>query len=185
MKTTIIFFAFIAMAMTTKAQYMIKMVPPSTITAQPEQYKVLQAGDSLQLTITASGAKNYQWYKNAIALVGATSATYKVASTSVNDGGAYQCIVSNGACQSFSNTSYVVVKPTPKVSITSTEGQFGTLTLRANCDDTYTCQWFKDGIIIPGAISQVYMCNTAQFGTYEVLVTNQYGASSKTSYVIK
>jgi len=110
MKTTIIFFACIAMAIATQAQYVIKLDASPTITVQPQQYKVLRVGEPLELAITASGVTSYQWQKNGIAIARATSATYKVPSVSVNDGGVYHCIARNGSCQVYSNTALVIVK---------------------------------------------------------------------------
>lgn len=66
------------------------------ITAQPKGATV-KVGKKISLYVSATGATpmTYQWYKNGVAISGATAATYEVASATDADGGDYTVIVTN------------------------------------------------------------------------------------------
>ncbi len=68
------------------------------ITAQPVAASVV-AGASAAFSVTATGtpAPSYQWRRDGEAIVGATSATYSIASAGVSHAGTYTVVVSNSA----------------------------------------------------------------------------------------
>jgi hypothetical protein len=66
------------------------------ITSQPTTTST-QVGHPLTFTVTAPGATTYQWRKNNVAISGANSDTYTIASTTFSDTGTYDVIVSNGS----------------------------------------------------------------------------------------
>lgn len=55
------------------------------------------AGDTLTLSVTATGASTYQWYKDGVALAGETASTYTKASADQDDAGSYFVAVINSA----------------------------------------------------------------------------------------
>lgn len=69
------------------------------ITSFDTTEKVLQEGDSLSLSVTATrsddGVLSYQWYRNGSQISGATSAAYKKENVSSSDAGSYTVIVKN------------------------------------------------------------------------------------------
>jgi hypothetical protein len=126
------------------------------------------SGSPVTYTATAFNggtSPTYTWFKNGIQ-VGTDSTEYT--SNAINAGDAVLCILtSNVQCASklkdTSNTSLVTVKPLPvKPSITRSND-----TLTASSVGT-TYQWFKDGVVITGAIARTY--TFTQNGNYSVLI---------------
>jgi hypothetical protein len=71
----------------------------ASITTEPADVAVFD-GDKITLTVAASGTEpvTYQWYRNDVAITGATSATYETtAGVAGDEVGDYYCIVTN-AC---------------------------------------------------------------------------------------
>ncbi len=87
------------------------------ITTQPASQS-LATGATLTLSVTASGSSlTYQWFKDNVALTGATSSTYSK-SANTADAGAYTVRVANSAGQVTSNAAALTVTtpaPTPEV----------------------------------------------------------------------
>ena len=55
-------------------------------------------GQSATFTVTATGSNlMYQWQKDGVDIVGATSATYTIEVITESDTGMYRCVVSNAA----------------------------------------------------------------------------------------
>ncbi len=77
------------------------------------------SGTNLVLNATTSGATNYQWYKNGIAISGANSATY-----TVTDAGFYEVTMSVSGC-----------KLKGSINIEYTEQPLVTEQTFSNCDD--------------------------------------------------
>jgi hypothetical protein len=133
-------------------------------------------GSTVQLQAQATTGYSYQWFKNNIAIAGATNATY-TASTS----GAYKYVASLIGCTDTSNIIMVTVKEKPSVYITTPNttvicnGQ-GAL-LQANPSTGYSYQWQMNGFDIAGATNSTY---TATIGSYyNVIISN--GTCTNTS----
>jgi Leucine-rich repeat (LRR) protein len=57
---------------------------------------ILNEGQDFNITVTCGGEYNhYQWYKNGIPILEATSSTYIIPTLQVNDVGSYNCVVTN------------------------------------------------------------------------------------------
>lgn len=79
------------------------------ITVQPTN-QTINEGETLNLSITATGATGYQWKKDNVNIPSATSATYtKENTTTADDSGAYVCVVTGAGGTVTSNTATVVV----------------------------------------------------------------------------
>lgn len=70
------------------------LAPLPTITTQPTN-QVLGTTEQLQLSVAATGATRYQWYKDDAVISGATSATYTKSSAQASDAGTYYVEVYN------------------------------------------------------------------------------------------
>lgn len=71
-------------------------MPAPVITVQPvAQNADLGTGASIHIVATGTPTPTYQWYLNGVAIGGATSATYTIASLSQANCGQYYCIASN------------------------------------------------------------------------------------------
>lgn len=82
--------------------------PLPVITAQPQDQD-LTVGQTLTISITATGATGYQWRKGNSNISGATSATYTKASVTTADDGNYDCVVTNAVGSVTSHQAKVQV----------------------------------------------------------------------------
>lgn len=75
----------------------------------------------------------------------------------------------------------VIVNPLPSCVINTTNTIFcpGDSVLIKACSGMSGYQWFRDGILIPGAVSSDYYAK--QHGEYYVLATNNFGCSDKSN----
>jgi hypothetical protein len=80
------------------------------ITAQPVSVTVAE-GHAASLSVTGVSGRpiSYQWFKNGIAVSGAKSSAFSIASATLEDAAGYYCILSDGAesIQSMSKSIYV------------------------------------------------------------------------------
>lgn len=123
------------------------------------------AGGSQVLTVT--GGTSYQWYKDGVAITGATSNTYTATAS-----GTYTADIISGTCRgTASNSAVITVKPLPTGIISPSSGVIcppsGTVPLSVGGGTSY--QWFKNGLTITGATSANYTATSA--GTYTVNIT--------------
>jgi len=141
------------------------------------------------LTVVAEiskGEMNYQWYKDASAIVDATVSSYTPTAA-----GSYYVVVSNkdhAASCVTSNTAKVVLSnannPTPEITtdIASTSydkiGEAATLAVVATVDASVTpdlhYQWYKDGVVIDGSTASSY--KPTAFGSYYVEIWNVFNS---------
>jgi gliding motility-associated-like protein len=126
------------------------------------------------ITLTSSAASAYQWFKNGVAVNGATTQNFIV-----YDSGSYtvQVLNSLGCTSTLSNTEATVVSTPPTADIS--EG--AVLAMNSTCNGTpinltvstnvtgATYQWTKDGVDITGATSTTY--NATDAGLYRVKVS--------------
>lgn len=123
------------------------------------------------VSLTASGAANYQWYKDGIIINNATAGTYQATQS-----GTYTVTTSvNNVASIPSNGIVVMVKPVPAKPVISQNGT--TLSSSEGAGN----QWYKEGVSISGETNQTYKPSTA--GNYSVVVTTNNCASvSSDSY---
>jgi Bacterial Ig domain/Immunoglobulin domain/Immunoglobulin I-set domain len=171
-------------------------VTPATVapsfTAQPVSATVT-AGQTATFSVGASGTQplTYQWQKNGGAISGANSPSYTTPATTTNDNGAaFQVVVSNSAGTITSNAATLTVNAAAVVptfsaqpaSTTVTAGQTATFTVAANGTSPLTYQWQKNGAAISGATASSYTTpatTTADNGSkFVVVVSNSAGSVS-------
>ena len=120
------------------------------------------------VTLTSNAASGNQWYKDGIAIGGATGTTLNVTAS-----GSYTTKVTVNGCESAASNAIVVtvspVPPTPTISAggTTTFCQGGSVTLTSNAAGGN--QWYKDGISIGGATAVTL--NATSSGSYITKVT--------------
>ena len=120
------------------------------------------------LTLITSTATAYQWFLNGAAISGATASSYiaKIA-------GSYTVQVFNSnncSATSTATTIKVNASSTPTITVTGNTSYCagGSATLTANTDSGYTqYQWYKNGIVIVGAINKTYKVDSS--GSYTVI----------------
>ena len=178
---------------------------PPVFTLQPVSQNVKE-GASVAFTATASGnpAPTYQWYRDSLAIAGATGANYGISNAIAGDAGAYQVRAQNSAGTATSATALLSVTPataapiitTQPVSQTVPAGSSATFTVVATGSPAPTYRWFvqvKSGRTVTksylgGATNPTLTLvnvTTASAGTYAVEVTNPAGTVVSTSAVLK
>jgi hypothetical protein len=142
-----------------------------TITTQPASLTVT-VGTAANFSVTATGTAPlaYQWRRNGTAIGGAISATYRLSTTTVDNGATFSVIVTNSAGSAQSNAATLSVNPpngpgaiitTQPNDATVTLGQIATFTVIASGTPTPTFTWQRsnDGLTwttITGATTATY-----------------------------
>lgn len=156
-------------------------VTSPSITTQPSSITIA-SGSSGTLAVVASGSSlTYQWYLNAAAISGATSA-----SLTVTAAGSYYVVVSNSAGSVSSSTVTVTVTTTPVIttqpaSAVIVSGDTTTLSVVAT-GSGLSYQWYLDGTAISGATASTYVASAA--GSYYVVVTNASGSVTSSTATV-
>lgn len=162
--------------------------------------QIATVGGNVTWTVNTTGTAplNHQWYKNGIQISGANGNAYTTPNLTIGDNGnTYYCNVINcsGSGNATSNTATLnVTTNCAGASITNTlpnqnsvVGGSVTWTVNAAGTAPFTYQWYKNGIQISGAVSNIYttpaltMSNNGN--TYYCVVTNCSGAGNATSNV--
>ncbi|MBQ4536691.1 MAG: immunoglobulin domain-containing protein [Lachnospiraceae bacterium] len=160
------------------------------ITGQPQAIALVE-GETGSLSVTAEGqgTVKYQWYKDNVAISGATSATLNLGAVELADAGAYKVVVSddNSAQNGTKSSSVVTVTVDKKLvittqprSITLVEGANGSLSVTAAGQGTLTYQWYKDGVKLDGKTSATLSLSAItaeQAGKYTVVVSDANSAT--------
>ncbi len=137
------------------------------------------------VTANAPGVVQYQWFLNGVAVSGATLSTYNT-----NLPGNYSVNVTNSnGCSATSLPVTVVVSTKPVISLQpSASAAFcigGSTVLRsavnAGNSSVSSYQWYKNAVLISGAIADTLSVNAA--GQYNLVVTNSNGCTSISSSV--
>ena len=147
----------------------------------------ITVGQTAKISVTADGTQpfTYQWYKNGVAISGATSADCligpAVSVTTVPD--QYTAEVSNLAGTVVSDIAYLTVTggtPSPTISTqpvasTVTAGQTASFYVVATGTGTLTYQWSKGGVALSGATAATYTISSTtstDAGNYSVAAVN-------------
>ncbi len=154
-----------------------------SITSNPASVAVTE-GQSATFKVTASGnSLKYQWYKDSVAISGATAATYSIAKTATTHAGGYQVKVTSGTTVKWSSkATLTVAKPVvATVTITSqpkpltvTAGQPASFAVTAS-GTSLQYQWYKNGTALSGATAATYALastTTSHAGTYQVRISS-------------
>ncbi|HNR20951.1 MAG TPA: M12 family metallo-peptidase [Bacteroidia bacterium] len=135
----------------------------------PSGTTTICAGSATTFSANTGFNYSYQWYRNGVALAGASNSTYATSS----NGSYYVIITQGGACSVTSNTVVLSVTNNPNATITAggpttfCAGQ--NVVFTANTFAGVAYQWKKNGIDIAGATNQSYTATTA--GSYRVKQT--------------
>lgn len=158
------------------------------ITQQPQGLSITQ-GDSINLSVSATGDGEiqYQWQKNGSLIPGATSSTYLISNSQVQDAGSYRVIVSNDFKQINSNFINVWVSESVQAisiskqpeSLTVPQGNAATFSVSANGGGFISYLWRKNGIAIDNAFSptlSIPSVSQSNAGNYDVVISNSQGS---------
>ncbi len=155
------------------------------ITQHPANQSVT-VGETATFTVQATGSATltYQWQKNNSNISGATNPSYTTPPTVIGDNNStYRCVVTNGFGNATSNAATLTVGVVSGPNITQhpanrtvTVGQTATFNVVATGTAPLTYQWYKNNVLIVGAISASYTTPPAALtddgNQYHCIVTN-------------
>ena len=122
------------------------------------------------VVLTAPAGEGLQWFKDGVAIAGATEAEY-----TATESGAYHVTLSTEAeCDYTSESITVTVDPLPVITFNASANQVcadGTATLLVA--GAYPAQWYKDGVAIGGNGQNSLV--VSESGSYTVEVTGVNG----------
>ena len=95
---------------------MVVAATAPTITSQPSASSVA-VGSAASFSVVADGTAplSYQWRKDGVAISGATSSTYTIASTKTTDAGSYTVVVTNSAGSVTSSAATLTLSALPRL----------------------------------------------------------------------
>jgi Immunoglobulin domain/CARDB len=149
------------------------------------------AGQAVTFSVSADGTSpfSYQWYKNSVAISGATSSSYTLSACAACDTGTYYVVVSNLAGSTTSDNAVLTVNTAPAITTqptnqAATVGASVTFTAAASGTPAPTYQWQKNGVNISGATNASYTIASVAAtddATYTVVATNSAGSAISSS----
>jgi hypothetical protein len=165
------------------------------IVAQPVATSAAPGGKVVfMVAASGNGIVSYQWKKDGVDILGATQASYVIASAASANAGNYSCTVTNtlGATTTSTATAAAALTVTagnptaPALSaqpaaLTVAAGDNASFTVAATANGTLTYQWRKDGVIAVGATSatlSLTAVTAANAGVYDCVVTNTLGGAA-------
>ncbi len=164
----------------------VNAVPPA-ITIEPVSQTV-SVGSTATFTVAATGTAplTYQWFKDGVAIVGATVSSYTTPSTALTDTGKiFTATITNSAGNVTSSGATLTVNAigpsisTQPVNQTVSAGQTATFSVSASGTGPLAYQWLKGGSPISGATSSAYTTLATALSdsgsAYSVTVTNTAG----------
>lgn len=173
-------------SVTSQTAQVIVSGPPS-ITQQPVG-GTFNPGAALTLSVGASSTSTmtYQWFKDNVAISGATSQTYSVPSLQNTHAGTYRVAVSNSIGTVTSANAVVSINVGPTITVqplprTVRAGTAVTFSVTATGTAPFAYQWRKDGVNISGATASTYSIASplvTSSGVYSVVVSNVAGSST-------
>ena len=106
----------------------ITVIAKPTITKQPESAK-LTVGDRLELRVEATDIRTVQWTKNSVAIPGATTANFSIASVVKADAGFYAARITNSCGGVVTGYATIEVNdpvvPRPAIELGQVSADFG------------------------------------------------------------
>jgi len=151
---------------------------PSSVTNRP--------GATVQFSVVATGnpVPAYQWKFNGNSLEGATNATLKMTSVTMEQIGVYSVIVSNeanhvesaNAWLALTNGGPAFVKQPASVKLAFTQDLM--LTAQTSGSEPMSYQWFLNGEPLSGATAATLLVTNLHiqnYGVYELLAANSLG----------
>ncbi len=168
----------------TSSPAIVTVLSAPSITAQPAS-QTLTVGSPLALSVQVTGSApfQYQWSKNGTPIIGATAATYQIASVQPSDAASYAVAIANNAGSAVSSpASITVIVPPSIVTQPSSQsvlvGSPLALSVQASGTSPLTYQWSRNGVAIGGAVGSTLTISSAQIadaGSYTVQVSNPGG----------
>ncbi|MBL9138787.1 MAG: hypothetical protein JNK85_23155 [Verrucomicrobiales bacterium] len=131
------------------------------------------------------GPITVQWYRDSLAIPGATQVVYQINNLRREDAGLYQARISNSGVTVDTPLARLRVVDPPKItSVTVTpsqpvRGQPFQVEITATNPDPLTYEWYVNDALIPGATGPILRVDSAEIGSYAVLVRGGLGTTTR------
>ena len=104
-------------ATSSPARLTVQKLAPPVFAAQPTSVSAT-VGAPVGFSVTASGfpVPTYQWFKDGVAIAGATGASHVIAASRDSDAGSYTCVITNSGGKSTSTPALLAFGPTAWLS---------------------------------------------------------------------
>ena len=154
----------------------------------PPLAQIAPLGGSAVFSVVTADSElvNYQWQKNGVPILGATTATLRLTQLQMADAGGYGVLVSNGLGATLSAAAALVVGNQPTIVVapenqTIVEGGAAAFTALPGGSMPTSYQWMRDGTALDGATQATLTISDAQptaAGRYAVLASTSFGAAT-------
>ncbi len=145
---------------------------------------------TLSVAIAASGRLGYQWYRDDVAILGATNANLSLSNLVASDRAAYAVKVSNARGSVTSSNSTLAILPVitgQPQSVTVSAGAPASFSVEAAGVPPLRFQWYREPLVpIPGGTGSVLLIPgvaAAELGNYFVRVTSPGNGSVESLHV--
>ena len=140
---------------------------PASVTITSSATGAVCSGTSVTFTASTTGisSPSFQWYKNSVAINGATSATFTTTALSNND---QIYVIATPSYTSNVITTTISAGPSATLTVLG-DGCINKTTLSTTSGQT-SYVWHKDNVAVSGATSNTYVPTIA--GQYKVQVSN-------------
>ena len=166
--------------------------PTPTFTQNIADTSVAEGGSvSFSVSVASSADYSSQWYKNGVAIAGATGLTLSLAHVAASDAGTYKVVVSSvyGTAESDSAVLTVVSSfpavVVPPSDISPNAGQSAGLSVTASGAAPLSYQWYRgSGRAVAGATGATLTfasVTPGDAGLYYVVVSNRYGSATSSA----
>lgn len=161
---------------------------------QPQAMKLLSGTSGvLSIEVDGYGPFTYQWYRNGVALAGATGETYQVDKMSFDHQGEYWVVVKGPGVNYSSVPVQLLLSRAPEIhsSRLAVEGAVKRpllLWVRASGTPAPSFQWRRNGEPLPKATSSylnIQELSAADAGTYDVVISNEVGSITSPAGEVK
>jgi sugar lactone lactonase YvrE len=159
-----------------------------TISSQPQSITV-NDGSPVAFSVGAAGSTpiSYQWFKDGVAISGASFASLQIPSAALQDNTArFHVTLSNAVGSVTSQTAVLTVRPVPlsitaqPTSVTVPDGGSATFTVVATGSLPMGYQWLRDGTAIVGATAASHVVAPATLAVdsskFSVNINNPAGS---------
>lgn len=172
---------------------LLTVILQPTITTQPDGATV-KLGDSHTFTVVATGegTLTYQWFKDTVAIPGATGSSLERTNIQASDDASYDVAVTGTGGTTLSDEAKLTVTLAPTittqpVSESVAEGYGVRFSVSVVGAAPLSYQWARNGEPIDDAIASSFSIATAALsdtGSYTVTVTNNNGFAVSTAAVL-
>ena len=172
------------------------LTAPEFVT-QPQSAEAV-VGESVSFTPEISGnpAPELQWFKDGVAIAGATAASLAIAEVVLADAGDYQLQAANSEGAVASEVASLTVTPAaaaPEIvaqplDVAALEGASATFSVEATGEPEPAYQWQKDGVAIGAATSAEFTIAAVvsdDAGSYNVIVSNSEGSVTSAAALLE